>query len=83
MRRSLTKDSSCMLLYLQEECVKLINATVRGDMEVISTLISDGVDMNAIIHEVCITTIVVSCRSLYSYTDVRNDCYTHIANVEQ
>ena len=70
MRRSLTKDSSCMLLYLQEECVKLINATVRGDMEVISTLISDGVDMNAIIHEVCITTIVVSCICIAILTSV-------------
>ena len=30
-------------------------ATIRaGDMEVVSTLINEGVDMNAIIHEVCI-----------------------------
>ena len=50
------------LLYyicLQEECGSLINATIDGDVEVVSTLISDGVDMNAIIHEVCITTIVI------------------------
>ena len=37
---------------IQEECDRLINATGYGDMEVVSTLISDGVDMNAIIHEV-------------------------------
>ena len=43
-----------MTILIQEECVKLLRATIRGDMEVISTLISDGVDMNAIIHEVCI-----------------------------
>ena len=36
----------------QEECNKLVNATVDGDMEVVSTLINDGVDMNAIVHEV-------------------------------
>ena len=54
MRRSLTKDYS-IILYLQEECDSLLNATIRGDMEVVSTLINNGVDMNAIIHEVCIT----------------------------
>ena len=54
MRRSLTKDYS-IILYLQEECNRLIDAIVDGDMEVVSTLINDGVDMNAIIHEVCIT----------------------------
>ena len=43
-------------IYLQEECDSLIDATIDGDMEVVSTLISDGVDMNAILHEVCITT---------------------------
>ena len=69
MRRSFTKDYVYVAsiqyyilhyaIYLQEECDSLINATFYGDMEVVSTLISDGVDMNAIIHEVCITTIVV------------------------
>ena len=29
-----------------------MNATIDGDMEVVSTLISDGVDMNAILDEV-------------------------------
>ena len=29
-------------------------AKFGSDMEVVSTLINDGVDMNAIIHEVCI-----------------------------
>ena len=47
--------SKTVILCLQEECVRLVNATIRGDMEVVSTLISDGVDMNAIIYEVCIT----------------------------
>ena len=56
MHRSLTIKTTILAIYQQEECVKLINATGYGDMEVISTLISDGVDMNAIIHEVCITT---------------------------
>lgn len=37
---------------LQEECDKLINATIDGDMEVVSTLINDGVDMNAILDKV-------------------------------
>lgn len=36
----------------QEECEKLVDATLKGDMEVVSTLIGDGVDMNAVIHEV-------------------------------
>ena len=36
----------------QEECEKLVDATIDGDMKVISTLINDGVDMNAVIHEV-------------------------------
>ena len=54
MRRSLTKDYS-IILYLQEECDSLLNATIRGDMDVVSTLINNGVDMNAIIDEVCIT----------------------------
>ena len=50
--------SKTIILYLQEECVRLVNATIRGDVEVVSTLISDGVDMNVIIHEVC---IMASC----------------------
>ena len=54
MRRSLTNDYS-IILYLQEECNRLGYAIVHGDMEVVSTLINNGVDMNAIIHEVCIT----------------------------
>ena len=29
-----------------------MNATIDGDMEVVSTLISDGVDMNGVIYEV-------------------------------
>ena len=29
-----------------------MNATIDGDMEVVSTLISDGVDINAVICEV-------------------------------
>ena len=63
MRRSFTKDYVASIyydtplcyIYLQEECDSLINATFYGDMEMLTTLISDGVDMNAIIHEVCIT----------------------------
>ena len=44
----------CLHRYiLQEECDKLVNATVDGDEEVISTLINDGVDMDAVICEVC------------------------------
>ena len=54
MRRSLTKDYS-IILYLQEECDSLLDATIRGDIEVVSTLTNNGVDMNAIIDEVCIT----------------------------
>ena len=30
-----------------------MKAARKGDMEVIATLISDGVDMNTIINEVC------------------------------
>ena len=60
----LTKDSS-IILYLQEECDSLIDATIKGDMEVVSTLISDGVDMNAIVHEVCITTTELFSVSVF------------------
>ena len=38
----------------QEECDELVDATVYGDEAVISTLINDGVDMDAVIYEVCI-----------------------------
>ena len=39
-------------MILQEERDNLVNATMDGDMEVVSTLISDGVDMDAVIYEV-------------------------------
>ena len=38
---------------LQEECDRIINATVDGDIQVVSSLITDNVDMNAVVHEVC------------------------------
>ena len=66
MRRSLTKDYS-IILYLQEECDSLLDATIDGDMEVVSTLINDGVDMNAIIgNEVCITVVLCICTDVLS-----------------
>ena len=48
----------CMYIYRyicisQEECDELVDATVYGDEAVISTLINDGVDMDAVIYEVC------------------------------
>ena len=51
----LTKVLYYIPIRIQEECDMLLNATIDGDMEVVSTLISDGVDMNANISEVCIT----------------------------
>ena len=42
------------ILISQEECDELVDATVYGDEAVISTLINDGVDMDAVIYEVCI-----------------------------
>ena len=39
---------------LQEECDKLIDATIDGDLKVVSAMIHDGVDMNAVIDEVCL-----------------------------
>ena len=49
----------CQLMYhliislLQEECKKLLDATLDGKMKEVSAMINDGVDMNAVIHEVC------------------------------
>ena len=43
-------------------------------MEALSTLISDGVDMNAILHEVCISTSC--CVSVLMYV-IMHDSYTH------
>ena len=43
----------------------LVDATLDGDMEVVSTLINDGIDMNAIVHEVHIYVATFIC--LYQY----------------
>lgn len=45
----------CLYIFesLQEECDKLVNATTDIDKEILSTLINDGVDMNAVVYEVC------------------------------
>ena len=40
-----------------------MNATIDGDMEVVSTLISDGVDINAVICEVAVLFLL----SMYVY----------------
>lgn len=45
----------CYTTTLQDECKRLLSATIDGDEEVVSTLINDGVDMDAVIHEVCYT----------------------------
>ena len=45
------------ILYVQEVRETLLSATVNGDVEVVSTLINSGVDMNAVIHEVCYTAL--------------------------
>ena len=36
----------------QKECDKLLHAAEVGDINVISTMITDGVDMNAVVKEV-------------------------------
>ena len=48
-----------MYIMLQEECDRLVNAALDGDVEVISTLINDGVDMNAVIYEVGMVLAIV------------------------
>ena len=54
---------------LQEECVKLLEAIIDNDEEVLSTLINDGVDMNAVIHEVCYTALqMYKIHLIFIYT---------------
>ena len=48
---------------LQEESNELIIAANDGDITVISTLINDGVDINAVVYEVSIQTISFLCVS--------------------
>jgi len=40
-------------IFLQEECKLLIDATIDGNMDVVTGLSNDGVDMDAIIGKVC------------------------------
>ena len=43
------------VLLLQEESMKLLDAATDGDMELLSKLINDGIDMNCFAgDEVCI-----------------------------
>ena len=46
------------VLLLQEESMKLLGAAQRGDIEILSKLINDGIDMNCFAgDEVCIVNI--------------------------
>ena len=53
-----------------------MDATVDGDMEVVATLINDGVDMNAVIYEV---RMVFSLSIRGSFGHFKSGCNTSIA----
>ena len=59
----------------------LVDATIDGDMEVVSKLISDGIDMNAIVHEVdiCIATLICLCK----YNNVHMKLYSCVMMMTQ
>ena len=59
--------SLSLSISLQEEHDLLFNATFKGDMEVVTRLSNDGVDMNAYTGNVVCVSVV---SSVYTYIDV-------------